>query len=319
MSAAPIPPPLPSLNGLLVVDKPAGWTSHDVVAKVRRILGEKRIGHTGTLDPFATGVLPLCIGPSTRLATWLALEDKVYEATLRLGQTTATLDNEGPVLQERPVPSELSVSQIEAVLARFRGEVLQVPPMYSALKVQGKPLHAYARAGQEIAREARPVQIFALQQEPWEAPFLRLRVHCSKGTYVRVLAADIGEALGCGAHLVALRRARTGAFGLEQALTLPQLEAAPRDALRSLLLPALDVLPQLSVLSLPPDVSDRVRHGTPILRRTLRRVEGIVPPEGLVRLVLGNELVAVGEVNTAAPPGPNEEVIRIKAVLAAQD
>lgn len=313
------PPSSPPLNGLLVVDKSPGWTSHDVVAKVRRILGEKRIGHTGTLDPFATGVLPLCIGPATRLATWLALEDKVYEATLHLGQTTSTLDTEGPILQERPLPSTLDEASVEAVLERFRGDILQVPPMFSALKVQGKPLHAYARAGQEVAREARPVRIMSLTQEGIEPPYLKLRVHCSKGTYVRVLASDIGEALGCGAHLSALRRTRTGRFDLTQALTIEQLALHMGQASAPSLIPAQDLLPELPALELPSDVAARVRHGTPILRRTLRRIPGQAPDQGLVRLVHEAELVAVGEVIEDAPPGPNEERIRIKAVLAAQD
>ncbi len=206
------------MNGVLVVDKPAGMTSATVVAKVKRALGVKRVGHTGTLDPMATGVLPVCVGEATKIAGYLLAEDKAYEGELELGVETDTLDADGKVTRRRDV--RVSREQLVAAIAELVGDIEQVPPMYSALKRQGKRLHQLARRGIEVEREPRPVHIAAFELIAFEPPRARFRVECSKGTYVRSLAADLGDALGCGAHLTALRRTRSGAFDLAAAVAL---------------------------------------------------------------------------------------------------
>lgn len=222
---------------VLVIDKPLGLTSFAVVKSVARLLRRyraaggrgmpdpKRIGHGGTLDPMATGVLPVCVGEATKLAPFLLDADKAYEAVMKLGVHTDTLDAEGQVLHTRAVP-RLSAGEIEATLARFVGPQHQVPPMYAALKHQGKPLYAYAREGQEIERQPRALTIFELVLQRFEPPdVVGFSVRCSKGTYVRVLASDLGNALGTCAHLVGLRRTLSGPFSLAQAMTLAELEA----------------------------------------------------------------------------------------------
>jgi tRNA pseudouridine55 synthase len=211
---------------VLVIDKPPGPTSFDVVRRVRRALGRVKIGHGGTLDPMASGVLPVCIGEGTKLAPFLLEADKEYEATVRFGVETDTLDATGQVLATRPTEG-LAAAAIEAALVRLRGDIEQVPPMYSALKRQGRPLYSYARAGETVERAPRQVRVHELVLESFEPPDrARLRVRCSKGTYVRTLAADLGRDLGTGAHLVALRRIASGPFRLAQALTPEALEAA---------------------------------------------------------------------------------------------
>jgi tRNA pseudouridine55 synthase len=207
-----------SAEGVFPVCKPAGVSSFRMVQLVRRILGIKKVGHTGTLDPFATGVLVLCAGrPATRLIPQLMEGDKEYEATLQLGVITETQDPEGRVVEKRPVP-EITEREIEQCLALFRGEQLQTPPAYSALKHKGKPLYYYARKGIEVAKEPRLIIIKELQCLVRDRETVRLKVVCSKGTYIRTLAADIGEFLGCGAHLRELKRTRNGFFSLDKAL-----------------------------------------------------------------------------------------------------
>ena len=208
-------------NGILIIDKPAGWTSHDVVAKLRGILHERRIGHAGTLDPMATGVLPVFVGRATRAVEFAADREKEYLAGLRLGLTTDTQDTTGTVLATHPV--DLTRAQVEAALPPFRGEIQQIPPMYSAIKIQGKKLYQLARAGKEVERPPRPVTIHALEllEETGPGEFL-LRVRCSKGTYVRTLCHDIGGALGCGGCMSSLRRTMAAGFTLAQAVTLEQ-------------------------------------------------------------------------------------------------
>lgn len=224
-------------NGMLVIDKPEGWTSHDVVAKCRRLLGERRIGHAGTLDPMATGVLPVFVGRATRAVEFAAEEGKEYLAGLRLGMVTDTQDVTGTVLAQSPVT--VSRADVEKILLRFRGDIMQIPPMYSAIKQGGKKLYELARAGKEVDRPPRPVTISALELTGQSAPEeMTLRVVCSKGTYVRTLCHDIGEALGCGGCLSSLRRTRAAGFTLEGAVTLPALEeAAGRGEADKLLLP----------------------------------------------------------------------------------
>jgi len=223
---------------VLVVDKPSGPTSSDVVLRVKRLLGVDRVGHTGTLDPLATGVLPLCLGRATCLSAYLTEQDKSYRATLRLGIRTDSGDAEGKVLSERPVP-ELSEAQLEQALQTLRGEQAQTPPMYSAVKVEGRKLYELARQGKEVARAARRIVVSELVVEAFASPTLTLRIACSKGTYVRVLAEDLGERLGCGAHLIALRRLSSGPFDLESSVPLDGLLRAEPEAREALIAKAL--------------------------------------------------------------------------------
>ena len=209
------------MNGIVIVDKPQGWTSQDVTARLRRVYATRRIGHGGTLDPMATGVLPVFVGRATRGVEFFEHAEKTYDTVLLLGRTTDTQDVTGTTLAEKAV--HLSPADIERVLPRFRGDILQVPPMYSALKVNGKKLYELARKGQEVERQPRPITVFELTNLGFDGARLSLRVKCSKGTYIRTLCQDIGEALGCGGCMEALRRVRAGEYGIEDAVPLEQL------------------------------------------------------------------------------------------------
>lgn len=212
------------LNGVVLLDKPAGCSSHDALKQAKRILKAKKAGHTGTLDPFATGLLPLCFGEATKFSADLLNADKTYEASALLGVKTQTGDSEGEVIARAPV--NVVSEQVTQALAQFRGTQMQMPPMYSALKRDGKPLYEYARAGIVLEREPRAITIHELVFLSLEGALLKFRVTCSKGTYVRVLAEDLGAALGCGAHLIALRRTQVGDLKMTQACTLEQLSSA---------------------------------------------------------------------------------------------
>ena len=213
------------MNGIVIIDKPAGWTSQDVTARLRRVFGTRRIGHGGTLDPMATGVLPVFVGRATRGVEFFEHAEKTYETELLLGVATDTEDTTGTVLFRREV--SVTPGQLTAVLERFRGEIMQIPPMYSALKVNGQKLCDLARKGRQVERQPRPVTIHELALLSREGDTLRLRVRCSKGTYIRTLCADIGEALGCGGCMQALRRTQAGEYTIAEAVPLQQLlEAA---------------------------------------------------------------------------------------------
>ncbi len=213
------------MNGIVIIDKPAGWTSQDVTARLRRVFGTRRIGHGGTLDPMATGVLPVFVGRGTRGVEFFEHAEKTYETELLLGVATDTEDTTGTVLFRREV--SVTPEQLTAVLERFRGEIMQIPPMYSALKVNGQKLCDLARKGRQVERQPRPVTIHELTLLSREGDTLRLRVRCSKGTYIRTLCADIGEALGCGGCMQALRRTQAGEYTIAEAVPLQQLlEAA---------------------------------------------------------------------------------------------
>ena len=209
------------MNGIVIVDKPAGWTSQDVTAKLRGAFKTRRIGHGGTLDPMATGVLPVFVGRGTRAVEFFEHAEKAYEAVLQLGITTDTEDTSGTVLEEKPVT--VTEAEFLAVLENFRGEIQQVPPMYSALKINGQKLCDLARKGKEVARESRPVTIHKLECLEFADLTARLYVHCSKGTYIRTLCKDIGQALGCGGCMASLRRVSAGAYTQEEAVPLETL------------------------------------------------------------------------------------------------
>jgi tRNA pseudouridine55 synthase len=276
--------------GFLLVDKPSGWTSHDVVDAARRWFETRRVGHLGTLDPLATGVLPLAIRAATKLAPYIADNRKSYAGSIELGVETDTLDAEGQVLRthEGPLPAK---DAIERALMGFRGEIEQVPPMYSAVKRAGVPLHKLARAGKEVERAPKKVRIDRVELVSYRAPIAEIEVDCSPGTYVRTLADDLGKQLGCGAHLRNLRRLRSGPFALKAALTLDQLtDAAGAGKIEQYLIPAADAL-GLEIVQLGPEESRRVQHGCEV-GAPARCVAG----SRVGALEPGGELLAVMEV-----------------------
>jgi len=285
VNARPPKKPRDLVDGVLLIDKPVGLSSNDALTKVKRIVNAKKAGHTGTLDPFATGLLPLCFGEATKFSQDLLEADKTYLATVHLGITTTTGDTEGEVLETRDV--DVTTEQIEAALARFRGPILQVPPMYSALKRDGKALYEYAREGVTLEREARPVTIHELEMVAIAAPFLTIRVKCSKGTYVRVLGEDIGAHLGCGAHLSALRRVQVGELTTANMVTLEELQAHANPL--SLLAPVDALLSTFPRVDLTPELEKRFLNGQ---RLALGKEPVPVPAEqGRVRVYAGGRLL----------------------------
>lgn len=252
------------MNGVLIINKPRGWTSHDVVAKIRRLLNVSKVGHTGTLDPLATGVLVVCVGKATRIARYLESDEKEYEAEIRLGTITDTLDIEGRVLETRTYepPAE---QKVRSALKAFTGSISQRPPAFSAIKIQGVPAHRLARAGDARELPARQVTISTLKLLEFEDPRIRLHVRCSKGTYIRSLGADIGNSLGTGACLTALTRTRAGQFSLDQAVTLDQAaDLLAKSDGSSLLIPLANVLKDFARLTLTDEENRLVSHGNAV-------------------------------------------------------
>jgi tRNA pseudouridine55 synthase len=273
------------MDGLLVIDKHAGPTSFEVVRRVRALVGAAKAGHTGTLDPMATGVLPVALGEGTKLAGLLVEGDKAYDAVVRLGLETDTLDVTGTVRRTADVPP-LSEARLEAALAPFRGSFLQTPPMVSAVKVRGQRLYALARAGQEVERAARSVTVYSLVLRDFSATDITLSVRSSKGFFVRVLAEEVGRALGCGGCLKGLRRTASGPFGLDRALSLERLEMLlgepdGRERIRARLVAPVDMLPQLPLFRVNAEDAAKVAHGLPLPAHleTPGRVR-VVGPEG---------------------------------------
>ena len=261
---APRRPPGRAVDGVLLLDKPAGMSSNGALQAARRLYNAKKAGHTGTLDPMATGLLPLCFGEATKFAGELLDADKSYQAVVRLGITTDSADAEGQVLEIRPVA--VSADRLEQALARFRGEIEQVPPMHSALKRDGKPLYVLARQGLEVERAPRRVVISVLDLLDYDGERATLRVDCSKGTYVRSLAADLGQALGCGAHLAALRRTRIARLDLARAVTLPALAELALPDRDALLAPVDSLLADLPRIDLEAAAAISLCRGQPVLR-----------------------------------------------------
>ncbi len=296
------------VHGVLLLDKPVGLSSNQALVMAKRLLNAEKAGHTGTLDPFATGLLPLCFGEATKFAQDLLDADKTYEATVKLGETTTTGDIEGEVLESRPV--DVSVDQVESALTNFRGPIMQVPPMHSALKRDGKPLYEYARAGVTLEREARAVTIHALELLEFAPPLLKLRVHCSKGTYVRVLGEDIGRALGCGAHLTALRRTAIDTLELAGAVTLESLAALPEAERAAALQPVDALLSKFPRVALDDELTRRFRQGQ---RIALNRA-GIDAPchEGRVRVYSSDgQLLGTAQLTHGALLAPERLVAAI--------
>ncbi|HIX61216.1 MAG TPA: tRNA pseudouridine(55) synthase TruB [Candidatus Halomonas stercoripullorum] len=252
------------VDGVLLLDKPQGLSSNQALQQVRRLLQAQKAGHTGTLDPMATGLLPVCLGEATKFSAQLLEADKTYRTRVQLGVVTDTGDAEGEVVERHPV-APLSVTEIEHVLERFRGEIEQTPPMYSALKHQGRKLYELAREGKTVERAVRRVTVYDARLLAVEGTAFELEVRVSKGTYIRTLAEDIGRALGCGAHITALRRLATGPFGAEGMLTIDRLEALPDQAARETALLPVDVLvAHLPRLALDEAARQRIMQGQPV-------------------------------------------------------
>ena len=285
------------LSGALVLDKPQGWTSGLAVQRVKRLFGANKVGHTGSLDQLATGVLPLCFGEATKLSGFLLNSDKSYEVRIRLGVRTDSGDAEGKVIATREVAAfDVDETKVEAALNQFRGSISQVPPMYSAVKKEGQPLYKLARKGIEVEREPRRVEIYKNELIEFTGEELELAIDCSKGTYIRAIADELGETLGCGAHVIALRRIKAGPFGLDDCVaydTLKERKSASDNALLELLRPSASVVQAFPRVSLTNASLWHVRHGQPVMVPH-------APSQGWVRLHedgLGdNGFVGVGEV-----------------------
>jgi tRNA pseudouridine55 synthase len=265
-----------TVDGLLLADKGPAVTSFDVVAHLRRVLHVPKVGHGGTLDPMATGLLPILLGEATKLTGYLQGQDKEYLATIRLGVATDTLDATGSATEERSVPL-LRADEVRAVLDRFVGEIEQVPPMYSALHSSGRRLHALARAGIAVERAPRRVRVDAFELIEWAPPQLRVRVACGSGTYVRSLAADVGEALGCGGHVEALERTRVGTLRLEDAVPWATIQEGTPATLARAVLPADRAVSHLRAVCVTPDAGRRLFHGRVVPLSELAAVDA--PPE----------------------------------------
>ena len=322
------PPPrarLPrrDLHGVLLLDKPLSWSSNDALVKVRGLMRAAKAGHTGTLDPLASGLLPICFGAATKFAQIALDADKRYRATLGLGRRTSTGDLEGEVVDERPV--QVTRERLEAACGALTGQVEQLPPMHSALKHQGRALYEYARAGVEVAREPRRVNIHRIDIVRWQDAELVIDVSCSKGTYIRTLAEDLGELLGCGAHLAALRRTGSGSLDVADAITIEQLAALDEPAREARLLPPDVLLAGWPAVELPDDEAGRFLCG---LRRRVALADAAAvrvygpPPAGTAaphpaRAFLGSAHITAGELIADRLLSPQEVRAALQAPAAA--
>jgi len=270
-----------AISGVLLLDKAYGISSNTALQQVKRLFQAEKAGHTGNLDPIATGLLPVCFGEATKFSQYLLEANKTYLAVFKLGTTTTTGDVEGEIISQRPV--DVTQTQVEQVLQRFVGTIQQVPPMYSALKHQGKALYVYARAGVEIERKPREITIYSLTLDAFSGDELSVKVSCSKGTYIRVLAEDIGESLGCGAHMKALRRIETGGFDISQSLTLEQLEQMVPEQRDASLLPADCLLGEVPKVILDGDSAYYVQQGQAVwqARQTLKGIVSMYGPDSV--------------------------------------
>ena len=288
------------VNGILLLDKPIGKTSNDALQRVKWLYRAQKAGHTGSLDPLADGLLPICFGAATKISAFLLDADKHYLARVRLGETTTTADAEGEVLEQREV-GDLKQQDVESVLEQFIGEISQMPPMYSALKHNGERLYNLARKGIVVEREPRTVHIHSMRLTGFDLPEFDIEIHCSKGTYIRTLAEDIGEQLGCGAHLSALRRTGVGPYGAQAMVTLDEVEEAAQDGverLDSLLLPLDSAVEDWPAVSLTSDSAFYLRSGQPVLVPK-------APTEGWVRIYDDqSKFLGVGEIQDDGKVAP---------------
>ncbi|HGZ6486995.1 TPA: tRNA pseudouridine(55) synthase TruB [Vibrio parahaemolyticus] len=300
------------INGVILLDKPTGISSNDALQKVKRIYFAEKAGHTGALDPLATGMLPICLGEATKFSQFLLDSDKRYRVIAKLGERTNTSDSDGEVVETRPV--DVTLEKLEASIEKFRGESDQVPSMFSALKYQGKPLYEYARKGIEVPRESRKITVYEIVLHRFEGDEVEMEVHCSKGTYIRTIVDDLGEMLGCGAHVTMLRRTVVAKYPYEKMVTLEQLnelleqahreEIAPRELLDPLLMPMDTAVEDLPEVNLIPELADMVQHGQPV------QVLG-APEQGPLRLTMGEErlFIGVGEMNDDGKIAPKRLVV----------
>jgi tRNA pseudouridine55 synthase len=300
------------VNGIVLLDKPTGLSSNDTLQKVKRIYFAEKAGHTGALDPLATGMLPICLGEATKFSQFLLDSDKRYRVIAKLGERTNTSDSDGEVVEVRDV--KVDRGQLERCIAKFRGETDQIPSMFSALKYQGKPLYEYAREGIEVPRESRKINVYSIELIRFEGGEVEMEVHCSKGTYIRTIVDDLGEMLGCGAHVIYLRRTGVSDYPYDKMVTLEQLEALleqareqdiqPKELLDPLLLPMDSAVQELPEVNLIPELTDMVQHGQPV------QIFG-APLEGSVRMTSGEEktFIGVGEIDDDGRIAPKRLVV----------
>ncbi len=279
------------MHGFLIIDKPGGITSHDIVRRIRRKLRLKRVGHGGTLDPMATGLVPVAVGDATRLLEYFSDSDKGYLATMRLGETTDSQDADGKIIQTGSWEG-LRESEVEAAIRTMSGPIEQVPPMHSALKRNGTPLYKLARQGVDVERKARSIVIRSIRMTSCRLPEVSFDVVCSKGTYVRTLAHDVGLKLGCGAHLIALRRYVHGPYSLDQAITLDAFEALSDQDAQKALIPLINVLPEFPLVRLNQDAVDRLMNGVPPQEPEVELTDGLQEGQA-VRLTDGEKLLGI--------------------------
>lgn len=299
------------VNGILLLDKPAGITSNDALQQVKRIYAAAKAGHTGALDPLATGMLPICLGEATKFSQFLLEADKRYRVVAKLGVRTNTSDADGEVVETRPV--NVVTGDLLSALDRFRGESQQIPSMYSALKYQGKPLYQYAREGIEIPRESRPITVYDLQLIRFEGDEVELEIHCSKGTYIRTIVDDLGELLGCGAHVAVLRRLAVANYPSDRMLTLEQLACILENCQAQEILPRLELdpllLPMDTAVAHLPEV-----HMSELVAGYINQGQAVqvpnAPLEGIVRLTMGeaHQFIGVGEIDDEGKVAPKRLV-----------
>jgi tRNA pseudouridine55 synthase len=294
-----------SIDGIVILDKAIGISSNRALQEVKRIFDAQKAGHTGSLDPLATGVLPLCLGEATKVSQFLLDSDKKYRAKLKLGVRTDSGDCEGNVL-ESCADFQVSQLQIEEALTPFRGEIEQVPPMYSALKVNGVPLYKMARKGQTIEREARRITVYSIEMTAFEGDELELEIACSKGTYIRTIADDLGQALGCGAHIIALRRTQAGVFTEADCITTQRLiqecDSGGLSAIDKHLIPMDKAIADLPEVVLPSVTASFIKNGQPVLVRHL-------PEEGLVRLYEEGQFIGIGCIDDDGKVAPRRLIV----------
>ena len=283
------------IDGVILIDKPAGITSNDTLQKVKRIYFAEKAGHTGALDPLATGMLPLCFGEATKFSQFLLDSDKSYRVVAKLGERTNTSDSDGEVVETREV--KVDRGQLERCIAKFRGTTDQIPSMFSALKHEGRPLYEYAREGIEVPRKSRKITVYSIELIRFEGHEVEMEVHCSKGTYIRTITVDLGEMLGCGAHVTYLRRTGVSNYPYENMVTIEHLEAllekahreeiSPRELLDPLLMPMDSAVQDLPEVNMITELADHVLHGQPV------QVFG-APQDGIVRMTSGEERLFIG-------------------------
>ncbi|UJF19701.1 tRNA pseudouridine(55) synthase TruB [Vibrio sp. SS-MA-C1-2] len=300
------------VDGIILLDKPTGITSNDALQKVKRIYFAEKAGHTGALDPLATGMLPLCFGEATKFSQYLLDSDKRYKVVAKLGERTDTSDSDGEIISRRDV--KVDRGQLERCIAKFRGETDQIPSMYSALKYQGRPLYEYAREGIEVPRESRKITVYSIELLNFTGDEIEMEVHCSKGTYIRTITDDLGEMLGCGAHVTALRRIGVSNYPMDKVVTLDELEALleqakeqdiqPKELLDPLLLPMDSAVQDLPEVNMLPVLAGYVLNGQPVQISQ-------VPESGLVRMTRGEEhqFIGVGEIDKEGLVAPRRLVV----------